>query len=86
MNKKIQDIDAKTEARILHQILEEHVEKSKKHYNPCQDCIRLGINKGSQLQKADFRKMIENFKGEEYTDLEIWEDIKKQLLKETKNA
>ena len=76
MNKKIQsqvlkDIDAKKEGMLLHQILEEHVEKDKKHYAPCQDCIRLGINKGSQLQKAEFRKMIED------VDLELFlTDIK----------
>jgi hypothetical protein len=35
----------------------------------------------SALQQAQdiFIKMLDEFKGEEYTDLEIWEDIKKEL-------
>lgn len=40
------EINAKVEQMLLHQVLEEHIEKDKKHYQPCQDCIRLGINKG----------------------------------------
>ena len=39
--------EAKYECLVF-QVLEEHVEKDKKHFEPCQDCIRLGITKGYQ--------------------------------------
>lgn len=45
-NDNVKDIDARVEEMLVHQILEEHMEKDKKHFQPCTECIRLGINKG----------------------------------------
>ncbi len=44
-----------------HQILEEHIKKSKKHYNPCGDCIYDGIDKGYERASQDIIKLIDEF-------------------------
>ena len=37
---------------------------------------------GNKKTLRDVKKLINNFKGEEYTDKEIWEEIKKELRKQ----
>ncbi len=44
---------------FLHQILKEHIEKSKKHLEPCGDCIYDGIDKGYEQATKEIIKMIE---------------------------
>lgn len=59
MKIKEEELGARTQEMLLHQILEEHVEKDEKHYQPCQDCIRLGMNKSANLRDTEWKDAIE---------------------------
>lgn len=82
MSKRIEELDAKKEEMLLFQILEEHIEKDKKYYSPCQKCIRLGLNKGfklgRKLAEKDFKELIDKLG---HDDLIEKEELKKELGK-----
>jgi len=44
----------------------------------CPRCYTKGFDK----ERSKIVDLINNFKGEEYTDLDIWEEIKQELVKE----
>jgi hypothetical protein len=81
------EINAKREGMFLFQILEEHINKCKKHFEPCQDCIRLGLNKGFNegytLAKAEMIKVkpIGYLEGIEVAKAETLNEIKALLRK-----
>ncbi len=52
---------------FLHQILEEHIEKSKKHLEPCGDCIYDGIDKGYEQATKEIIKMIDELRNKGYS-------------------
>jgi hypothetical protein len=49
------DMNAKKEQMLLHQVLEEHINKSPKgvRVETCENCIRLALNKGFKLGKKE---------------------------------
>lgn len=55
-------------------------------YPPCEKGELCPFCKAKLQQHEETKKeileKIENFKGQDYTDLEIWEDMKKELKKE----
>ena len=68
------------------ELMEEDKSEYLRGFNAREKSADKIIKEIRKQDKADFKKMIEEFKGEEYTDPEIWKDMKKQLLKEIKNA
>lgn len=56
------DIDARIEEMLLYQVLEEHIEKDKKEFEPCTECIKLGINKGYKLALKHRAEAVEKLK------------------------
>lgn len=79
-------LNVKEEKMFLYQILEEHIENDKKHFNPCQECIRLGLQKGFQKGKLQAQKeeegfliSIDNYYGFEDCMIKLHEKLQKRI-------
>lgn len=68
-----EELNVKEEEMFLYQILEEHVENDKKHFSPCQECIRLGLQKG--FKKGKLEKIKEEIEWLDYILREINIDL-----------
>lgn len=55
-------MNAKKEAMLLHQVLEDHITKRKKeNFDACTKCIRLGIQKGHDLAFEEIFEIVEKY-------------------------